>query len=879
MEWHATESTFNHRLLPGMDQILTELEQGRIPAFTFDGQTVALENYLQMRPEKAKRIRKLVQAGKLSIGPWYVLPDEFLVSGESLIRNLQTGRKIAESFGEKRYVGYLPDTFGHAADVPMILKHFGIDKAIVWRGMSPGTPYFSWKSRSGDAVMAYHLGPDGYAQTFMNKNFLPLESRKEEFERWLGRMLEKVKMPGSWPILFPMGFDHVFPTRQAVKDTQKIAPDVQVVTMAGFMDKAATLLKNQQLPEVSGELRQTGLIPIVPGVLSARQYLKQKNRQLEWRLTRQLEQLITWQKMLGLQPRYEKELEAQWKTLLKNHPHDSICGCSIDEVHRENEVRFQKVDDYTRAMVQDAHVILRRHLQPNDAALLINLSDHPYTGVIEIERDYPLTDVKTGKQRQLSPPLPNSQVVSEEWQPFRIEDQRHTAFDALAPGTKERRRSLIWVSNLPAHGVMQVRQTEAAPDTVEGGPGSLENGRLRIEVDRQTGSLKIKDKSRGKEYLKAHELWRNLEHGDSYNGSPEPDNLSERTVLENVEQAVQGPLRGALKLKYRFPKIDMPVETTVSLDAGSDQIQFETRFINRFMNTNEFGKQDGHRIQAVFHTPEAIREVTAEGHFSPLKRQYNPNFKLEQYHFAPGEIEKKVQCDPIQRFVGFSDQTLATEGLTEYEVEKNKLKLTLMRTFGLISHPHTGVREGIAGPVFSTPDAHCIGRPQAFRYSWAPGFSEADAFQQSERLYKAIYGFDRRDRTDYFEPGDENGPEPKRLPDGKLSLFSWDNPQVQASAFVPASETKNVWHLRLNNPTADIQSVHLNLPEHTGPLQLIDLNGKTLKILQECKLEIPPYQICTLRIQGIHPILKKPRNNQHSNEKGSLHKIQVNLRQ
>ena len=77
-----------------------------------------IDDYLEVRPENEERIRALAAAGRLSMGPWYILMDEFLVSGETIIRDLQSGLLRGAAFGGAMEVGYLPDMFGHIAEMP-----------------------------------------------------------------------------------------------------------------------------------------------------------------------------------------------------------------------------------------------------------------------------------------------------------------------------------------------------------------------------------------------------------------------------------------------------------------------------------------------------------------------------------------------------------------------------------------------------------------------------------------------------------------------------------------------------------------------------------------------------------------------------------------
>src|ERR1700742_3480245 len=108
--------------------------------FGLDGQAVPLEDYLDVRPERADVLRKHLAEGRLVAGPWYVLADQFLEGDEATIRNLLLGIATTRRFGgEPMLHGYVPDSFGSIATLPMILGGFGIKGANLGRGLTrPG---------------------------------------------------------------------------------------------------------------------------------------------------------------------------------------------------------------------------------------------------------------------------------------------------------------------------------------------------------------------------------------------------------------------------------------------------------------------------------------------------------------------------------------------------------------------------------------------------------------------------------------------------------------------------------------------------------------------------------------------------------------------
>src|SRR5579885_3318058 len=129
-EWYQTFQQFRIRLVKTIDKLLDILDQDdQFTYFMLDGQTIVLDDYLEVQPEQEERLRRYIQAGRILVGPWYLQPDEFLVSGEALIRNLQIGLQRASQFGTPMRVGYVPDCFGHIAQLPQILQGCGIDSA------------------------------------------------------------------------------------------------------------------------------------------------------------------------------------------------------------------------------------------------------------------------------------------------------------------------------------------------------------------------------------------------------------------------------------------------------------------------------------------------------------------------------------------------------------------------------------------------------------------------------------------------------------------------------------------------------------------------------------------------------------------------------
>ena len=126
----------------------------RFGGFFLDGQVIAIDDYLEIRPEKRAQVEKCIREGKIQTGPWYILQDEFLTSGEACVRNLQVGMQEAEQYGAVGNVGYFPDAFGNAGQMPQVLKQAGMEAVVFGRGVKPIGPN---KEVPGGPVSYTHL--------------------------------------------------------------------------------------------------------------------------------------------------------------------------------------------------------------------------------------------------------------------------------------------------------------------------------------------------------------------------------------------------------------------------------------------------------------------------------------------------------------------------------------------------------------------------------------------------------------------------------------------------------------------------------------------------------------------------------------------------
>ena len=282
-EWYLPFESFRLRLGTVVDGVLDTLEgDPSFTSFTLDGQAIVLEDYVEVRPENEGRLRELLDAGRLEVGPSYVLPDEILVGGESLVRNLLLGRRVCRRFGvEPSGAGYLPDSFGHPAQLPQILAGFGIRTFLFSRGLGDEIDdvgvVFRWRAGPAE-VVACQMLPH-------YDNFARLAWYHDAEERVRGiveRFGEAVRDAGQDAILLANGSDHETIEPELPQILAGLERTFGAQFRIGRYDEHAPAPDG--LPAHEGELVGSRLQNVLRGVNSARIYLKQANERAERRL-------------------------------------------------------------------------------------------------------------------------------------------------------------------------------------------------------------------------------------------------------------------------------------------------------------------------------------------------------------------------------------------------------------------------------------------------------------------------------------------------------------------------------------------------------------------------------------------------------------------
>ena len=774
--------------------MLDRLEADERLRFTLDGQLATVDDYLEIRPEAEERIRALVRSGRLAIGPWQTLMDEFLVDGETTLRNLEAGLRRAEQFGSAMPVGYLPDMFGHIAQMPQILRLAGIETAVVWRGVPAAVDFhrFVWEGLDGSTVVAEYLpaGYDNAAYLFDVPGVVDFRTFEQHFSWFRGD-----------PVLGMVGTDHM----PLVHDFSARVPDGATVgTLADYLAGVSA----EGLPSWHGEMRSAARANLLPGVVSARIDLKAACARAERWLERYAEPL---QALYGGDwP--EPFLAQAWARMFQNSAHDSICGCSADEVSAQVLVRYAEAEQIGRELAQRAVARIASEV-PRGAFAVVNPSPNECSDLVELEVAVPddweaveleLPDgsrVPTQEIGRQEPLLWETKLVGAEVpvaiarrlhgrelfgrvvNGFRIEDGRATleVGDEPNPEWLDVEQLAREVTFATAEGEWTLRVVAQPKRTVIASVTAPPLGWTSVRPVRASGSDPRTCPSMDVSQLTR--IVRGSDVGDSYNYAPPPDDvLVESALDERFVTVEEGPLRRVDVLHRTYMWDGLRVET---------QTRFEQRSAEPFVRIRiEFDNPcDDQRVRVHVPLREPADRSYAEGQFGIVERGLEPE---------GGYGEVAIPTYPAAAFVAAGGVALLLDHVTEYEVAGDELALTVLRSTGLISRIHHPWREDPAGPALPIPAAQLRG-PHSFSFAYLP--SDEALLEQAERYrhpFLAAHGTaESRDLRSRTGPVLESGPSVvlTAYQPGRARIVN-ESPDPQAVRFAGQQLELRPWEIR-----------------------------------------------------------------------------------
>ncbi|MCF2971099.1 glycosyl hydrolase-related protein [Synechococcus sp. Nb3U1] len=833
--WYLPFQVYRLQLVRLIDHVLDILEsQPDYRCFTLDGQTVVLEDYRQIRPQRWPELEQWIRSGRLQVGPFFVLPDEFLVSGEALIRNLQRGIRLVRAWGGIPSEGYMPDSFGHIAQIPQILQGFGLRSFLFMRGMSAelfertGTEFY-WQAPDGSRVLAVNLrgGYDnfsawGYPHRFgqfrggVPDPHLAIQHLQECLEQLLPHSRTGV-------ITLCNGGDHMPPQpelTELLEKAQQACPDIPL-RHGSYPELIQAMLDRQpDLATYSGELLGNAHHPILSNVWSARVVLKQCNQRVQSLLERYVEPLVAALGKDGIP--WVAHLEEAWRQVLLCHPHDDICGCSIDPVHQDNLFHFRQAETIARSVVAEAlsQLALQAGFGPEPFTELVAVfNPHPYPITQQVEcsllwhgdpsvQGYALWDER-GRQIPVGVELEATADFQARHLDFRQGSRLKIHFEMAVPATGLR------FLRLGVAGSQEGSQSQEQDPETRLSQEAIENATYRITVN-ETGQLRLLHKPSGQvipEFLCFEDQ---QDEGDLYSCSltRSPVVFSQSTVTRLAAHHLQ------VVTQVQLPwDPSNPLHLVTDIHLQQEWIQFTTHFHNRLHN---------HRLRVLLPCPAGIPAAYVTGHFQVHAR---PRVNLSAqdpncFQGYPGEGLYPTQFSQDMIYARDPSQNhgvlIAHRGLHEYELvdrgQASRCALTLLRAVGVLSRAGGAIRRVQAGPSIPTPEGQCQGEHRfEYAWRWVEGSLEPEhAAALADAWVNPLW-------AEHVWLGDYEQPHSPGIP---VQFIQLDNPKIALSALKRDEAGRLI--VRLFNRSSTLQQAQLQIHRPITAAYRCDLNEDPL---------------------------------------------------
>ncbi|MEO6528432.1 MAG: glycoside hydrolase family 38 C-terminal domain-containing protein [Gemmatimonadaceae bacterium] len=748
-EWYRSAGRFRQRLVALVDELLDEPPPPG-ESFLLDGQGIVLEDYLAVRPERAAELGALLRAERIEAGPWYVLADELIPGGEALIRNLLAGRDVLRALRALApSVLYCPDAFGHPAALPDLAEGFGCALVVTWRGYGgarwPEGDVVRWRGSAGADVLMLHLPPDGYEFG----STLPLEAEAAA-ERW--QRVEGVLRPRATlgVTLLLNGADHHARQRGQAEAVHALAAaaspaEVRPSALRDACSALAAAACDHELATIDGELRDSyGYTWTLQGTLGTRAAQKRRNARLERSLVHDVEPWLALRPH-GVDARSAALLRHAWRTLLQGHPHDTLCGTSIDAVASALDARHDDAGEQADGLRADALTALLEHdeelargAQPrwSPAVVIRNRAARARGGVVELELSATIAGVavgpgsadRQGARRQVPSwrvegvPL---QILSRSERVALTESPR----DYPDADLVSEARALGWVRPVNGYAVETFaprgggRRTSRVeiPNPVRAEGDSLDNGILTVTVT-ESGAIRLSELATGRVVDGLLSLEDAKDVGDLY--TPAIRGALSAPAFGRVRVVHRGPLRGAIAIDYRTPPRrsgTVRMRVVLSLDADA-----------HFVRIRVVGHNSAHDHRLRVKISTGLRDATtvADAAFHPVLRQPLTISNDD------ARMERVIPTAPLHRWVSRygadAGATIFSDGLAEYEsIHDGSVAITLVRAVGTLSRHDLPERPGHAGWPAETPLAQS---PGAFEAAFAIALHGRDTPEQRDTV-------------------------------------------------------------------------------------------------------------------------------------------------
>ncbi|CAD5901393.1 glycoside hydrolase family 38 C-terminal domain-containing protein [Carnobacterium maltaromaticum] len=714
-EWYFSDNEAFIQFSYHMDEVIYALENGELDYYYLDGQLSILDDYLKVYPNQEAKIKELVEGNKLFIGPWYTQMDEFVVAGESVVKNLQIGIDMSKRLGGHTALGYLPDSFGQGKDMPKIYNGFGIEDAVFWRGMPnevTKSREFYWTAEDGSKVLTINIRNGYYAgvalvegEIYQKKAILDIVSEDS----------------ATTNITLPVGGDQ----RAVDRNLKAIIEEANIEFAEEYQIEESNyphifnLLKKEatDLPTVQGEFMSGSVSKIHRSIYSSRYDLKKINDTIENRLIFQLEPLMLMADDLGI-PFKRELMDYTWKLILKNHAHDSIGGCNTDKTNEMIMARYKEADqlsystfDYLVRKIAESI----EGIQENDLVLFNTLPyrrTKPYTLEVSTKK----TTIKLFNDQRHEIPF---QLISTE-KVYAGEVRRSESDYDEAKYYYIHKISFI--NELPAlsYQIVSVEeQDESATQEKPVAPEEtmIENAAYKITFS--NGQFSILAKEQGITYKNCLHVEESGDEGDTYDYSPAYFDSIHHLFFETAEVAIQsGKFLSTMSVTgswfvpkdlaaRKAQKVDTEIEYTLTLSLKNDSKRVDMKLS---LNNQALD----HRMRLVVKTPVKSQVSYADTLFGIVERN-NHDPHIHDWREL-GWKEEPTEIYPMIHYANAHDLetswTVMSKGIKEYQVIDSDMYITLFRGVGFLGRPELLRRPGDAsGNQFRyipTPDSQLL---------------------------------------------------------------------------------------------------------------------------------------------------------------------------
>ncbi|MGX7148472.1 glycoside hydrolase family 38 C-terminal domain-containing protein [Enterococcus ureasiticus] len=714
-EWYFSDNEAFIQFSYHMDEVIYALENNELDYYYLDGQLSIIDDYLKVYPEKETKIKELVEANQLFIGPWYTQMDEFVVAGESVVKNLQIGIDMSKRLGGHTLLGYLPDSFGQGKDMPKIYNGFGITDAVFWRGMPnevTKSREFYWTAEDGSKVLTINIRNGYYAGVALVEG--ELYQKKA--------MLDLVSEDSATEVVtLPVGGDQ----RAVDRDLKAIIQEVNEQFGTEYKIEESNyphifnLLreKTTELPTVQGEFMSGSVSKIHRSIYSSRYDLKKLNDTIENRMIFQLEPLMLMADDLGI-PFKRELLDYIWKLLLKNHAHDSIGGCNTDKTNEMILARYKEADQLSYSTIDYLVRKISESIEGIKKNDLILFNTLPYTRtdpyVVEVSTKH--ADIKLFDENGNEL---DSQILSTE-KVYAGEVRRSESDYDEAKYYYIHKVSFTKETKSLSYTIVTVKEQTGSNESAI--PSNAENAIIENEaykISFSKGQFSILAKNQGKKYENCLYMEESGDEGDTYDYSPAYHDKIHQLLFDTTDVTFQtGPFLSTMTLhgEWSVPKdlearkigelnTKIDYTFTLSLSKDSKRIDMKVKLNNQAMD---------HRMRLVVKTPVESHVSYADTLFGTVERN-NQDPHIHDWKTL-GWKEEPTEIYPMIHYSNIHDETtswsIMSKGIKEYQVIDSSMYITLFRGVGFLGRPELLRRPGDASGnqyrYIPTPDSQLL---------------------------------------------------------------------------------------------------------------------------------------------------------------------------